>query len=156
MVGNSQQIIQWLFQQNDLAKKFEIKEYKEKRSLSQNSYAWVLINEIANVVRKSKEEVYFEMLKAYGQSQIVSMLSFINPDGYFKYYEKIGTGIVNNKEFTHYKIFKGSSEMDTKEMSILLDGIIEEAKNLDIETMTPTELAKLRQMEYEMEKRNAK
>ena len=153
MVGNSQQIIQWLFQQNDLAKKFEIKEYKEKRSLSQNSYAWVLINEIANIVRKSKEEVYFEMLKAYGQSQIVSILSTIDPQGYFKYYEKIGTGIVNNKEFTHYKIFKGSSEMDTKEMSILLDGIIEEAKNLDIETMTPAELAKLRQMEYDMERR---
>ena len=153
MVGNSQQIIQWLFQQNDLAKKFEIKEYKGKRSLSQNSYAWVLINEIANVVRKSKEEVYFEMLKAYGQSQIVSILSTIDPQGYFKYYEKIGTGIVNNKEFTHYKIFKGSSEMDTKEMSILLDGIIEEAKNLNIETITPAELAKLRQMEYEIERR---
>ena len=80
------------------------------------------------------------MLKAYGQSEIVSMLSSINPAGYFKYYEKIGTGIVNNKEFTHYKIFKGSSEFDTKEMSIFIDGVIQECNNLEIPTLTPEEV----------------
>lgn len=153
MIGNSQQIVQWLFAQRDLEKKFEIKEYKEKRSLSQNSYCWHLINEIANILRKAKEDIYLEMLKSYGQSQIVSMLSSIEPDGYFKYYEKIGTGIVNEKEFTHYKIYKGSSEMDTREMSILLDGVIEEAKALGIQTMTPIELAKLREMEYKIERK---
>ena len=143
MVGTPIQIIQWLYNQ-DKDKKFEIKQKKEKRSLSQNAYAWELITKIGNIVRKSKEEVYLQMLKEYGQSEIVSILSSIEPKGYFKYYEKIGTGIVNNKEFTHYKIFKGSSEFDTKEMTIFIDGIIQECEQLDIETLTPDEIAKLR------------
>lgn len=142
MTGNGQKIVEWLFTQGR-DKIFEIKEYKPKRSRNQNSYAWELITQIGNAVRKSKEEVYLDMLKHYGQSQIVSMLSSIDPNGYFKYYEEIGTGIVNNKEFKHYKIFKGSSEFDSKEMSIFLDGIIQEAENLGIPTLTPDEIARL-------------
>ena len=143
MIGSPIEIIQWLYNQ-EKDKKFEIKEKREKRSLSQNSYAWELITKIGNVLRKSKEEVYLQMLKDYGQSEIVSILSSIEPKGYFKYYEKIGTGIVNNKEFTHYKIFKGSSEFDSKEMTILIDGIIQECKQLGIETLTPDEIEKLK------------
>ena len=143
MIGSPIEIIQWLYNQ-DKDKKFEIKEKREKRSLSQNSYAWELITKIGNVLRKSKEEVYLQMLKDYGQSEIVSILSSIEPKGYFKYYEKIGTGIVNNREFTHYKILKGSSEFDSKEMTILIDGIIQECKQLGIETLTPDEIAKLK------------
>ena len=143
MIGSPIEIIQWLYNQ-EKDKKFEIKEKRAKRSLSQNSYAWELITKIGNILRKSKEEVYLQMLKDYGQSEIVSILSSIEPKGYFKYYEKIGTGVVNNKEFTHYKIFKGSSEFDSKEMTILIDGIIQECKQLGIETLTPDEIAKLK------------
>lgn len=117
---------------------------KKHRSLSQNAYMWQLINAIGAKTRKSKEEVYLQMLKDYGVSEIVSMLSSINPKGFFKYYEAIGTGIVNNKEFTHYKIYKGSSEYDTKEMSVLIDGVIQEAENLGIPTLTKEEIEKMR------------
>ena len=143
MKGKAELIIQWLFNQ-DREKIFEIKECKSKRSRSQNNYAWELITQIGNVLRKSKEEVYFQMLKDYGQSEIVSMLSSIDPKGYFKYYEAIGTGIVNDKELTHYKIFKGSSEFDTKEMSIFIDGIVQEAEQLGIMAMTKEEIARLK------------
>ena len=143
MIGTPEKISQYLWQL-DKDKEYEIKEYKQKRSLNANAYAWKLITEIGNVVRKSKEEVYLQMLKDYGQSEVVSMLSSIDPKGYFKYYEAIGTGIVNDKEFTHYKIFKGSSEFDTKEMSIFIDGIVQEAEQLGIMTMTKEEIARLK------------
>ena len=143
MIGNSQDIIQYLFQQ-DRDKLFEIKEHKEKRSLSQNAYAWKLINEIGNKIGKSKEELYVEMLKDYGQHEVISMLSTIDPKGYFKYYEVIGTGIVNDKEFTHYKIFKGSSEFNTLEMKVFIDGIIQEATQLGIPTITEKEIESMR------------
>ena len=83
------------------------------------------------------------MLKKYGQSDIVSVLSSVDVKGYFKYYDEFGKGTVNGKEFTHYKVYKGSSEYDTREMSILLDGIIEEAKALDIEVISDSERALL-------------
>ena len=122
----------------------ELKEHREKRSLNSNSYAWVLITKIADVLRANKEEVYLEMLKRYGQSEIVSVLSSIDITGYFKYYDIAGTSTLNNKEFTHYKCFKGSSEYDTREMSILIDGIVSEAKTLGIETLSPEEIENLK------------
>lgn len=122
----------------------EIKKHKNKRSLNANNYCWALINELGNALNMSKDEVYLLMLKRYGQSELVSILSNINISGYFKYYEVAGTTILNNKEFTHYKIYKGSSEYDTKEMSILIDGIVSECKDLGIETLTPDELEKLK------------
>lgn len=145
MVGNAIQIIQWLYNQ-DKDKRFDIKEHKEKRSLNANNYAWKLITEIANVLRKSKEEVYLEMLKSYGQCEMISIVSSVDVKGYFKYYEEAGRSFLNGKEFTHYKIYKGSSEFNTKEMSILIDGIVQEAKQLGIETMTPNQLAELKSL----------
>ena len=144
MVGTQKQIITWLLEQ-DKEKQYEIKEYKEKRSLNSNNYAWKLITEIANVMRLSKEEVYLEMLKAYGQSQMVSVLAEIDVSKYFKYYSEAGESILNGKKFKHYKVYMGSSEMDTKQMSILIDGIVQEAKQLGIETLTPTEISRLKE-----------
>jgi len=132
-----------LLEKLDKNKIYEIKEYREKRSKSQNAYAWELIGKLADVLRKSKEEIYFQMLKDYGQSEIMSILSDINPKGFLKYYEEIGDGTVNNKKFTHYRVYKGSSEFDTKEMSIFIDGIIQECKQQDIETLTPEQIAKM-------------
>ena len=148
MIGTPEEISRYLWQL-DKEKIYEIKEYKQKRSLNQNSYAWKLITELGNVLRKSKEEVYFEMLKAYGQSEIVSMLSTISPVGYFKYYEEIGTGIVNGKEFTHYKIYKGSSEYNSKEMSIFIDGIVQDCNSVGIQTMSDEEIKELIRSEYD-------
>ena len=145
MIGNAETIITWLFSQ-DRDKVFEIKEHKEKRSLTANAYAWTLIGKIADALRTSKEETYLTMLKRYGQSEIVSVLSSIDVTGYFKYFEAVGKATLQGKEFTHYKIFKGSSEYDSREMAILIDGIISEAKDLDIETLPPREIERLKEM----------
>ena len=138
MKGRPSDLVVWLFEQPK-DKVFEVKEYHPKRSLNANAYAWALIGQIADVLRKSKEEVYFEMLKSYGQSEFVSVRSDIDVKGYFKYYEEYGKGHVEGREFTHYKVYKGSSEFDSREMAILLDGIIQEAKAQGIETITPAE-----------------
>lgn len=143
MIGRAEEISKYLWLQ-DRDKLFEIKEYKQHRSTSQNAYLWKLVNEIANKVNKTKEDVYLQMLKDYGQSEIISMLSSINPNGYFKYFEPIGNGIVNDKEFTHYRLYKGSSEYNTLEMKYLLDGVIQECEQLGIPTLTEEEISKMR------------
>lgn len=147
MIGTPENIIKWLFNQ-DREKVYEIKEYKEKRSLNANNYAWKLITEIAERITPtlSKEEVYLKMLIDYGQSEMISVLTDIDIKGYFKYYTEVGTTVLNNKEFTHYKIYKGTSEYNTKEMSIFIDGVVQEAKSLGIETKTPEQLQKLKMM----------
>ena len=146
MTGNSLQIIQWLYG-FDKEKLFDIKEHKEKRSLDQNAYCWKLNNEIANKLRKSKEEVYLDMLKSYGQMSEISMLSSINPTGFLKYYDIVSKRVFNGNEFTIYRIYKGSSEYDTGEMSIFIDGVVQEAQQLGITTLTPNEIMELKNME---------
>lgn len=122
-----------------------IKEHREHRSNNANAFCWALCTKIADVLRTSKESVYLDMLKSYGQSEIVSVLSSIDLSGYVKYCEIAGTTELNGKSFTHYKVFKGSSEYDTREMSIFLDGIVEEAKNLGIPVLTDSELSLLKE-----------
>lgn len=145
MIGKAEELVQWLWNQ-DREKIFEIKEHKEKRSLTANAYAWSLIGKIADALRTSKDETYLTMLKRYGQSEMVSVLSSIDVTGYFKYYEAVATTMLQGKEFTHYKIFKGSSEYDSREMAVLIDGIVSEAKELDIETLPPAEVERLKTM----------
>ena len=143
MVGKADEAIKWLLNQ-DREKLFEIKPYRQKRSLNANAYAWVLINEMANRLRTSKDEVYQEMLKRYGQSRVISVLSEIDIGRFVKYYEEIGKGHVEGKEFTHYRCFIGSSEYDSREMAILIDGIVDEAQELGIDTLPTTAVERMK------------
>lgn len=131
-----------------LAEKLSIKidRYREKRSLNANNYAWKLLTEIANATRASKEEVYFLMLKRYGQSEMISVLAHIPIGDYVKYCDEAGESSLNGKLFKHYKVYKGSSEFSKYEMSVFIDGIVDEAKGLGINTKTPDEIANMKSL----------
>lgn len=148
MIGNAKAIIEYLFNQ-DKDKIYEIKEHKSKRTLTQNAYYWVLVNDIANCLRKSKEEVHFDLLKGYSQIALITVKSDADIKGYIKYYEFEREANISGVKFNIYKIYKGSSEMDKKEFSILLEGTIQEAQQQGIPTLTPKEIAKLRYIENE-------
>lgn len=143
MVGKADDVIRWLLTQ-DREKQFEVKPYHPKRSLNSNAYFWVLCNEMANVLRTSKDEVYQEMLKRYGQNEVISVLSEIDISRFVKYYEVIGKGHVEGKEFTHYRCFIGSSEYNSREMSILIDGAVSEAEALGIQTLPPSAIERMK------------
>lgn len=124
-----------------------IKKHRALRSRDANAYCWVLITKLAESMQPplSKEEVYRLMLKRYGQGTTISVQTDKLEDvcRELDYWERIGTGTVNGKEFTHLRMWVGSSKYNTKEMSLFVSGIVEEAKELGIETMTPQELAML-------------
>lgn len=128
----------------------DIKKFRERRSLSANAYCWVLITQIAQSMTPpmNKQEVYIEMLKRYGQGGFISIQADKASDvtRAFDYYVQKGEGEVNGKKFLHYMVYIGSSKYNTKEMATFISGIVEEAKDLGIETMTPQELAMLEGM----------
>lgn len=142
MIGKPLELISYLYNA-DKEKQYELREYHKRKTLSQNAYAWVLINEIANKINKSKEQVYLQMLKDYGQRTEVLLKADVKIKTYFKYYEAINKIKKNDIEFIEYYLYKGSSQFDSKEMSIFIDGIVEEAKQLGIQTMTPNEIRKM-------------
>ena len=63
---------------------------------------------------------------------------------YFKYAKPIGECVENNKTFVKYLIYKETHTVDSAEMARLIDGTIEEAKQLGIETLTPIEIENLK------------
>lgn len=134
--GTKEQIREFVFKL-DKGIKYDIKvdKHRNKRSLDANNYAWHLITEISNVMRLSKEEVYFQFLKDYGQRDYVSMLSNVPIGQYYKYYEKQCTYKQNSNTFNSYLIYKGTSQYDSYEMSIFIDGLVQEARNLGIQTL---------------------
>lgn len=148
MIGTAENILHWLFNQ-EKEKLFEIKEHKEKRSLSQNSYYWVLVNEVANYLKVSKEDVHFDLLKNYSQVTLITVKSNIDIKGFVKYFELEREAKISGVDFKVYKVFKGSSEMNKNEFSLLLEGIIQEANQLGISTLTKEEIEKMRYIENE-------
>lgn len=144
MTGNAIQIISWLYQHEDKEQVFEIKEFKKKRSLSQNAYAWELIGKLADSMRMSKDEMYLKMLESYGQSLMIPVELDKKPNGYFKYYKYNGRSVLNGKVADWYIVYKGSSEFDSKEMTIFIDGIIQECTNLGIPTLTEEQINQMK------------
>lgn len=149
MTGTADKLIRYLLEE-DREKLFDLTEHRARRSLNANAYAWALIGKIADYGRESKEAVYLDMLKHYGQSEYISVLKGIDISGFVKYYEEAGEGTILDrktgepKTFTHYKVYKGSSEYNTQEMAILIDGIVREAESLGIETLTPAEIERMK------------
>lgn len=128
--------------------RIRVVKYKERRSLGANAYAWVLMTKIADVVGSSKEEIYEDMLQKYGSFYededgrititVKKSVDMSKIDGHWKY-------IKDNGKWASYLMIKGSSEYDTAEMSRFIDRIIEEARELGIETATPEEVARMKQ-----------
>lgn len=119
-----------------------VDELNHGRTLTQNAYLWVLVGKIAEALNASKDEIYLKFLKAYGQSVMVSVAldEALKFERKAKYFEKEST----DEERTVYRFIAGSSEYDTLEMKILLDGVIEEAEALGIPTLTPAEIEKMK------------
>lgn len=147
--------------------------WREKRSLSANAYYWVLVSKIADVIsRESKEpvsttEIHNELLRRYGQIEIIDgepVTMFlpdteeaekralkadtyhIKPTGH----TRIGK---DGRTYRAYRMLRGSSEYDSKEMSTLIDGTVAEAKHMGIETLPQEELERMMR-EYEVNHTN--
>ena len=86
------------------------------------------------------------MLKRYGQGGMVSLEAHQVKqfERAFPYHEKAGEAALNGKGFYHYRFWVGSSQYDTKEMSILIDGIVDECKQMGLETWPPDQIALLK------------
>lgn len=127
---------------------YELKRRGKKRSLNANALAWRLIDQIAQETGMKKEEVYRNSLREIpGISDIVSIPSEAFPrlkSGW----ERQGLGWQCIEEpaepgRSNAVLIYGSSVFDTKQMSMLIDSLIQDAQALGIETLSERELSLL-------------
>lgn len=125
---------------------------KNKRSKDANAYFHVLVGKIADKCRMSKIHCKNIMLARYGQYEFMDgkrLVISVDSDVDMANREDIhcsaiGYGEVNGKKFTHYAVMKPSHEYDSKEMAHLIDGTVDEAKELGIEVLTPDEIERMK------------
>ena len=128
----------------------EIKEYKEKRSLNANAYFHKLVGEIAKVQGLSMTEVKNQMISDYGCVDYELGTIILKDSIEWKRLDTIhlqpttATRILDDgKLYRVYYVMRGSHTYDTKEMSVLIDGTVQEAKQLGIETLDDIEIRRL-------------
>ncbi len=114
----------------------EIKEYKKSRTLDQNGLMWAMLDKIAKELKSTSEEVYLDMLKKYGVRSEPLGINRNNPDykrilQTIKYYDIYPS--TKNKDIDNIVVYIGSSNYDTKEMTVLIDGIISDCKEAGID-----------------------
>lgn len=123
----------------------EIKQYRHKRSLDSNAYLWVLLNEMATVLKTNKDELYLEVLSRYGVFTHV----IVKPEIVSRVIEQwrtareLGEVTINGKTGIQIQCYFGSSSYNTAEMSKLLEGVVSEAKELGVNTVTPKEMEQM-------------
>lgn len=126
----------------------EVKRWRKKRSLDANAYAWVLIDKIAQATGVPKTEVYRQAIREIGGVSDIVAVPDNAVDKFREGWSKQGIGwqteILDSKPgYKRIVVYYGSSTYDAKQMSALIDSLVQEAQALGIETLPPAEIARL-------------
>lgn len=155
--ARSQQTIQEVIKLKEVLEKgkllnVDIKQYRKKRSLDANSYCFLLCQKIAEVIGNTKEYVYKQAIKQVGQFELVPIRNDA-VERWMEAWNSKGLGwqseILEDSKLEGYKKtinYYGSSVYDVREMSLLLEEIVGQAKELGIDTMTENEKKALLEM----------
>ncbi len=115
----------------------EVKEPKSKRSIEQNKMLWQLIHSIAKETHQDDMDVYCACLeRADALSEYIITAYDMEDDlrKCFRGVRFVRKQEVNGKECNIYKVYIGSSKMNTKEMTELIEITMQIASEYDIDT----------------------
>ena len=118
----------------------EIKELEHAKTPSQNRFFWEIVSKIADVLNTSKEEVYQHLLSHYG-----TPVAELKAE---KAKDVLGTDLhyviqKSGRKYNYYLVIKGISLMTSKEMTAFIRHTLDEAAELNIDTVPPYEWERL-------------
>lgn len=130
----------------DCCLRLSVKKWKEKRSLDANAYYWVINSKMAQQLGTTPEELHELLLQRYGlldsdgsghiSITVKAKVDMKRIDGHWKLYKMSHDG-----KWKSYMRIRGTSEYDTAEMAYFLERVIEEAKEMGIQTESPNKIA---------------
>lgn len=125
----------------------DCKKWRQRRSYDANAYLWVLIDKIAQKTRQKPADVYRHAIKDIAGNSTIVCVQDKAKEILMQQWQAKGLGWQVDdmgesklEGCSVLKLYYGSSVYDTQQMSALLDSVIDEAKELGIETLTPFEL----------------
>lgn len=120
----------------------EIKQHRNHRSKDANALLWECIGRLAMALRADKWDIYLLMLRRYGQYTYI----VVPPNAVemvarqWRECEVIGDININGRDGVQMLCYYGSSTYDTKQFSILLDGVISEMKEIGLTAPTSEDM----------------
>lgn len=136
----------------------EIKKYRKHRSLDANAYCWVLCDKIADKLCDdgeitTKEDVYRESIREIGVYKDFPNMAPDDAKTLRHAWQMLGTGWVTEQvdysqdgECVTVRCYYGSSQYNTKQMSRLIDNLVQDCRELGIETDTPEQIEKIKSL----------
>lgn len=128
----------------------QIKEHRQKRSLNANAYAWELMGKLAENQGTDKLEIYRHHIREVGVYRQVE-INEAAEETLIHSWGLHGIGwIAERVDYTQHEgfvlmnLYYGSSTYNTKQMSRLIDNIVQDCEAVGIPTKTPNEIAKLK------------
>lgn len=127
--------------------------FRKKRSLTANGYYWKLLGMVADTLGHSQAYMHNEMLRRHPRIEmiedrpvIVMLPDTIEAEKKIDESEELHLlpTDVTERGNRQYMLLRGSKTYDTKEMSILIDDIVQEAKEQGIETLPPAEIERMK------------
>lgn len=116
--------------------------FRNRRSLDANALLWVCLSKIAGALNTDKWLVYLQMLRRYGKFTYICVKPNVvdSVKKQWREVEVIGEVEINGTKAVQMLCYFGSSTLDTKEFSTLLDGVISEMKEMGLEVPTSEEM----------------
>ena len=126
----------------------QVEKWSDKRSLQANAYFHVLCNKIAEATKSSMDDVKKLLVSQYGtlargsdgKYMAVKVPKNTDIEKIYPYFRHIGT---DENGLDMYLFFKHTSDLNKDEMNRLISGTVDEAKALNIETLTPDEIERM-------------
>ena len=144
--SEAQQARQFVLRQKDKAYSVEVKEKREKRSLDANAYFWRLLSDLAEAVGTTKEELYLRYVKDFGPFRDFVLTEY-EAKTFRTAWSMLGSGWPTEQvDFTPdgekvvVRAYYGSSTYNTRQMSRLIDSVVEDCKAVGVETLPPERL----------------
>lgn len=122
------------------------KEHREKRSLSANAYAWILLDKLAAKTGYPKLDIYRDAVRNVGGNTEHVCVQDKAVEKLREGWEHNGLGWITDtmpskiQGCTVVILYYGSSTFDTAQMSRMIDNLVQDCKALGIETMQPDRL----------------
>jgi hypothetical protein len=109
--------------------------WRNRRSLDANALLWACLGEIAAALKTDKWDVYLKMLQRYGKYTYICVKPNVVEavKAQWRECEEVGKVNINGQEAVQMLCYFGSSTYDSKEFSVLLDGVISEMKEMGLQ-----------------------
>lgn len=129
----------------------ELKKYRKHRSLDANAYFWKLLTELCELAEIDTVEEYKRRIKELGifrqfkieKDNIKTFERMWTAQGIAWFCEIADTTYIGDTEFKIINAYYGSSSFNSKQMSRLIDGVVQDCKAYGIETKPQEEIESL-------------